>query len=170
MTTEEKFNAASSAYLRHLTRSPLSRLAWTVWDRCWGPILLLVATAAFTIGLCAAEVPDRLLVGICAVESGTEWRGVGDVRGKWTRGADGEASPFQLSLAALSDMGVTNINRVHRDTVYAESLTRLWLSRLYRKHGNWPDSLAAYNAGSRYRSKTAREYASRVLNIATTTN
>lgn len=114
----------------------------------------------------AAETPDRIIAALVQVESGCEWRGIGNIKGTWARGADGEVSPFQLAPAALTDMGVTNHARVHRDPVYAESLARLWLSRCYAKHGNWPQALAAYNAGSRYRSRSARDYADRILSLA----
>lgn len=134
-------------------------------------IRLLLAICLFALVLIgavvtAAETPDRIIAALVQVESGCEWRGIGNIKGTWARGADGEVSPFQLAPAALTDMGVTNHARVHRDPVYAESLARLWLSRCYAKHGNWPQALAAYNAGSRYRSRSARDYADRILNLA----
>jgi hypothetical protein len=123
--------------------------------------------ALFLCAACqGAEVPDAIIRGLVMVESGCEWRSMGDIRGKWERGADAEVSPFQLSPAALSDMRVRDANRVHRDVVYAESLARLWLSRCYQRHGNWPEALAAYNGGSRYRTRGAKDYAARILNIA----
>lgn len=175
----ESYEKARCAYLRALKSEdrgmPLGRILAGIFHAVWSRFpghLSLLAAIALTFLVCrfgmAVEVPDRILAGICAVETGTEWRGVGDVRGKWSRGADGEVSPFQISIAALTDMGVTNHARVHRDLVYAESLTRLWLSRCFERHGNWPDAVAAYNAGSRYRSRSARDYARRVIAIAET--
>jgi hypothetical protein len=111
-------------------------------------------------------VPDPILRALVAVESGCDWRGIGNIKGQWSRGADGEVSPFQLGRDALSDMGVTNHARVHRDPVYAESLARLWLSRCFDRTGNWPDALSRYNAGSRYRTRAARDYSARILNLA----
>lgn len=135
-----------------------------------GMLVPIGATVLLCIALAspakAAETPDRIIAALVQVESGCEWRGIGNIKGTWARGADGEVSPFQLAPAALTDMGVTNHARVHRDPVYAESLARLWLSRCYAKHGNWPQALAAYNAGSRYRSRSARDYADRILNLA----
>ena len=147
----------------------LANLLRALWSRFPGHLSLLCAIA-LTFAVCrfglAVEVPDRIVAAIAAVETGTEWRNTGDVRGKWSRGADGEVSPFQLSPAALTDMGVTNHARVHRDVVYAESLARLWLVRCYAKAGNWPDAVARFNAGNRYRSRTARDYSTRVLALA----
>ena len=167
----QRYLRARGAYLREMVQGPTWRDragVWlaNLWHKCWGGLVLIVATTFLTIGLCAVEVPDRIVAAIAAVETGTEWRNTGDVRGKWSRGADGEVSPFQLSPAALTDMGVTNHARVHRDVVYAESLARLWLVRCYAKAGNWPDAVARFNAGSRYRSRAARDYAERVLAIA----
>jgi hypothetical protein len=136
-------------------------------DRILPGLILLVATSFLAIGLCAQEVPDSILRALVQVESGCDWRGIGDVRGHWSRGADGEVSCFQLSPAALSDMGVTNSARVHRDVVYAESLARLWLSRCYEKHGDWATALACYNSGSRYRSRKARDYSARIIALST---
>jgi hypothetical protein len=149
----------------HLARAMRAR----TWQRC-RPHLTALAAFLFTLLYCrfcfAVEVPDSIIRGLVMVESGCEWRDTGDIRGKWSIGADAEVSPFQLSHAALSDMGVTNHARVHRDTVYAESLARLWLARCYAKAGNRPDAVARYNAGSRYRSRTARDYSARVLALA----
>jgi hypothetical protein len=145
-----------------------------IWQRC-RPHLAALSAFFLCFLICffglagkakAAEVPDRILAALVQVESGCEWRGIGDIKGKWARGDDGEVSPFQLAPAALTDMGVTNHARVHRDPVYAESLARLWLSRCYVKHGNWADALSAYNGGTRYRSRRARDYSERILNLA----
>jgi hypothetical protein len=162
------FATAQANLIRELNRprARLMRMLATLLHRCWGGLALLTATTFLTIGLCAAEVPDRILAALVQVESGCEWRGIGDIKGKWARGDDGEVSPFQLAPAALTDMGVTNHARVHRDPVYAESLARLWLSRCYVKHGNWAQALAAYNGGTRYRSRRARDYSERILNLA----
>jgi hypothetical protein len=153
----------------HALRMMRDRAIAAVWANC-KPHLAFLLAIALTLIVCrfglAVEVPDRIVAAIAAVETGTEWRSIGDVRGKWSRGADGEVSPFQLSPAVLTDMGVTNHARVHRDTVYAESLARLWLVRCYVKAGNWPDAVARYNAGNRYRSRTARDYSARVIALA----
>lgn len=173
----ESFERSRAAYLATLKDRDavpafgrLLALAFAaLWSRFPGHLSLLCAIA-LTFVVCrfglAVEVPDRIVAAIAAVETGTEWRSIGDVRGKWSRGADGEVSPFQISPSALADMGVSNHSRVHRDVVYAESLARLWLSRCYAKAGNWPDAVARYNAGSRYRSRTARDYSARVIALA----
>ncbi len=142
-----------------------------LWHRCWGGMVLIVFVALTSFGCVAmasgVEIPDRIIAALVQVESGCEWRGIGDVRGKWSRGSDGEVSPFQLSPAALIDMGASDRTaRIHRDPVLAESFARLWLSRCYERSGNWPEALSRYNAGSRYRSRTARDYSTRVLALA----
>lgn len=179
IATVADFERAQSAYLATLKDDrgmPIGRILAGIFHALWSRFpghLSLIAAIALTFLVCrfglAVEVPDRIVAAIVQVESGCEWRGIGDVRGKWSRGADGEVSPFQISPAALSDMGVTNASRVHRDTVWAESLARLWLSRCFDRHGNWPEAVAAYNAGSRYRSRSARDYACRVIALAEST-
>jgi hypothetical protein len=109
-----------------------------------------------------------VLVGIAAVETGTDYRDMGDVRGTWTRGAIGEAGPWQLSPAVLRDLKAYDRRaRVHADVVLAESLTRAWLIHLYGITGNWPGAVAAYHAGlgNRHRSY-AIAYARRVQAFA----
>src|SRR4051812_25221228 len=57
-------------------------IAWekflAAWDRIWPGVVLIIATSGFALGLCAQEVPDWCLRGICAVESGCDWRSTGD--------------------------------------------------------------------------------------------
>jgi len=129
--------------------------------------LLLLFLAA---GLCAQDVPPWVLRGIAAVETGTDWRDTGDVRGTWARGSIGEVSPWQLSPDVLRDLGAYDRRaRVHSCPVLAESLTRAWLVHLYARTGTWPQAIAAYHAGLRGRHRAyAREYADRVLNLAAT--
>ncbi len=141
-----------------------------IWQRC-RPRLALLAAIIMAFLFCrfglAVEVPDRIVAALCQIESGCEWRGIGDIKGRWSVGADGEVSPFQLTQGAIADMGAAaHSARIHRDPVYAESLARLWLSRCYAKAGNWPAALAIYNGGRNYRSLAARDYSKRVLALA----
>jgi hypothetical protein len=116
----------------------------------------------------AVDVPDRIIAAIAAVETGTEWRGIGDVRGNFARGDIGEVGPWQLSPDVLRDLrAYDRRHRVHADPVLAESLTRAWLAHLYRTTGNWPDTVAAFHAGLAGRHRPhAREYSGRVLALA----
>lgn len=135
---------------------------WPTILRCWltGAILLAAVAAA-----CAQDVPRWVLVGIAQVETGTEYRDMGDVRGTWQRGAIGECGPWQLAPSVLRDLhAYDRRHRVHADVVFAESLTRAWLLRLYGVTGSWPEACAAYHSGlGNRRSSSAIEYAVRVI-------
>jgi hypothetical protein len=150
-----------------------ARPAW--WRRMWSRfvdrfdrfapgLVLLIVTLFFTLGLCAQDVPAWVVRGIAAVETGTEWRAIGDVRGTWSRGSIGEVGPWQLSPAVLRDLKAYERRfRIHADPVLAESLTRAWLLRLYGVTGSWSQAVAAYHAGLGKRSHGfAVEYAARV--------
>ncbi len=119
----------------------------------------------------ASEVPSWVLRGIAAVETGTEWRGMGDVRGKWSRGAIGEVGPWQLSPAVLRDLkAYDRRHRVHACPVLAESLTRAWLLHLHGVTGTWGGAVAAYHAGLGRRSESfAITYAERVRAVGVIT-
>ena len=143
----------------------VTRVLATLWHKCWGGIILIVAVAGLTAGLCAQEVPDAIIRGLVAVESGASWKSAGEIDGKWKRGAIGEVSNFQLSPAVLTDLRLSPSQRARVATspIYAESIARLWLSRCFAKHGSWRDALSRYNAGNRWRSVKARDYADRIL-------
>lgn len=130
---------------------------------CWaiGIALALLAAAADARG---QDVPRWVIAGIAAVETGTEWRDLGDVRGSWSRGAIGEVGPWQLSPAVLHDLRAYDRRfRIHADPVLAESLTRAWLLHLYARTGAWREACAAYHAGlGRRHEAFAIDYADRV--------
>lgn len=128
---------------------------------CW---LIGIALAVLLAKAEGADVPDWCLRGIAQVETGTEWRGMGDVRGTWSRGDLGEVGPWQLSPAVLRDLHAYDRRfRVHADPVFAESLTRAWLLHLYGATGTWPEAIAAYHAGLGARHRPyAIDYANRV--------
>ncbi|HEX3133261.1 MAG TPA: hypothetical protein VHX44_06715, partial [Planctomycetota bacterium] len=74
------------------------------------------------------------------------------------------------SLAVLSDLGLSaHADRINRDPVYAESITRLWLTHLHSITGDWLQVCAAWRAGLQDRHRAwAREYAQRAFNYGTT--
>lgn len=127
-------------------------------------LCLLIITVSLTVGLSAQDVPAWVVRGIAAVETGTEWTDIGNVRGTWERGAIGEVGPWQLSPAVLRDLkAYDRRERVHTCPVLAESLTRAWLLHLYARTGSWWEACAAYNAGLGNRwSASATDYANRV--------
>ena len=175
---------AREACLSELARKPRvsERLAsaWSfvharVWPHIRRPAIgmsIVLMTALVLIVGCAvtakaSDVPAWVIRGIAAVETGTDWRDIGDVRGSWSRGSIGEAGPWQLSPAVLRDLrAYDRRHRVHADVVLAESLTRAWLLRLHRITGSWDAAVAAYHAGlGRRTAGFAIEYAERVRAI-----
>jgi hypothetical protein len=61
----------------------------------------------------------------------------------WRPAFSGPQGPMQVSAAAALDVGGGN----RFDLVENRSLGRAYLSQLYRRYGNWPDAIAAYNWG-----------------------
>ncbi len=175
-----KFEAARHRYLAK-RYGP----SWRLWlyfisdafaasfcGRVAGGAWFLVALL-LTVGGClkmahSVEVPNQIIAAIAEIETGTTWRGTGDVRGVWSRGNIGEVSPWQLSPAVLRDLrAYDRRSRVHSDTVFAESLVRQWLSRLHDATGSWSQAVAAYHAGIAGRHRRyARDYAARVFSVA----
>lgn len=54
----DRYGKARAAYLRELYQRPtawqrIAAIFATLWHKCWGGIVLIVATAGLTIGLCA---------------------------------------------------------------------------------------------------------------------
>ncbi len=114
---------------------------------------------------------DQITGAVAAIETGARWIDTGDVRGQWRIGSSGEVSYWQLTDAALSDLGLSAIQKrkVGRSVVYAESVFRLWYTNLLHKTGSHREALAAFHRGlgGRHR-EDARTYAARVLNLAGT--
>jgi Transglycosylase SLT domain len=114
----------------------------------WGLLLLL---AAALIGIARGNradagspidagnaALDRIALAVDGIESsyGTDpmmWRG----------DPQGPQGPMQVSAAAAADAGGGD----RFDTVENQVLGRAYLSSLYRRYGNWPDAIAAYNWG-----------------------
>jgi hypothetical protein len=61
----------------------------------------------------------------------------------WRPAPSGPQGPMQVSLAAAIDVGGGN----RFDEIENRILGRAYLAHLYRRYGNWPDAIAAYNWG-----------------------
>ena len=61
----------------------------------------------------------------------------------WRPDPAGPQGPMQVSLAAALDVGGGN----RFSLVENRLLGRAYLARMFRRYGNWPDALAAYNWG-----------------------
>lgn len=137
-----------------------------------GMLVPIGATVLLCIALAspakAAEIPEGILAGIAQVETGSIYRNGELVHYRDKRdGADGEVGPWQLSPDVLKDMGVSHLrSRIRREVVLAESMTRAWLIRCYRKTGNWADAVAVYHVGPGGSARRGRDYAQRVMAIA----
>jgi hypothetical protein len=61
----------------------------------------------------------------------------------WRPEISGPQGPMQVSAAAAADLGGGD----RFDLVENRQLGRAYLAHLYRRYGNWPDAIAAYNWG-----------------------
>jgi hypothetical protein len=61
----------------------------------------------------------------------------------WRPEISGPQGPMQVSAAAAADLGGGD----RFDLVENRQLGRAYLAQLYRRYGNWPDAIAAYNWG-----------------------
>ncbi len=61
----------------------------------------------------------------------------------WGPDPSGPQGPMQVTEAAATDVGGGD----RFDTVQNRALGRAYLAHLYRRYGNWPDAIAAYNWG-----------------------
>ncbi len=110
-------------------------------------------------------IPDWVIAGIAAVESGSTYREGNLVHYRDRRdGADGEVGPWQMAPSALSDLGVSHLrSRIRVEVVLAESMTRAWLLRCFRRAGNWNLAVAFYHTGPGGDRRRGRLYAERVF-------
>lgn len=81
---------------------------------------------------------DRIAFAVEGVES----RHGADLR-MWRPEFDGPQGPMQVSAAAAFDVGGGN----RFDLKENRQLGRAYLEQMYRRYGNWPDALKAYNWG-----------------------
>jgi hypothetical protein len=133
----------------------------------------LVAILSSAVAAWSAEstdIPDWVLAGIAAVETRSLYRNGELVHYRDRRdGADGEVGPWQLSPAALSDLGVLNLReRIRREPVLAESMTRAWLLRCYRRTGDWLRAVAFFHTGPNGDAQRGRDYVERAYAAGTT--
>jgi Transglycosylase SLT domain len=61
----------------------------------------------------------------------------------WRAEISGPQGPMQVSAAAAADIGGGD----RFDSTENRQLGRAYLAHLYRRYGNWPDAIAAYNWG-----------------------
>ena len=112
----------------------------------------------------STTIPDWVIAGIAAVETGSTYRGGRLVRYRDHRdGAAGEVGPWQIAPSVLDDLGAARLRaRVRTEPVLAESLVRAWLLRCYQRTGSWTSAVAVYHAGPGGSSRRGASYASRV--------
>jgi hypothetical protein len=81
---------------------------------------------------------DRVAFAVDGAESshGTDLR-------MWRPELNGPQGPMQVSAAAAIDIGGGD----RFDMVENRQLGRSYLAHMYRRYGNWPDAIAAYNWG-----------------------
>lgn len=129
-------------------------------------IIALILTSRLDAGEVATStiIPDWVISGIAAVETGSIYRG-GDLIVYRDRrdGADGEVGPWQLAPAVLRDLGIFHLRaRIRQEPVLAESMTRAWLLRCHRRTGDWFAAVAIYHTGPAGDRRRGRHYAERV--------
>jgi Transglycosylase SLT domain len=81
---------------------------------------------------------DRVAFAVDGAESSH-----GTDPGMWRLDLEGPQGPMQVSAAAAADLGGGD----RFDLGENRALGRAYLARLYRRYGNWPDAIAAYNWG-----------------------
>jgi hypothetical protein len=81
---------------------------------------------------------ERIAFAVDGVESrhGADWR-------MWRPEPQGPQGPMQVSAAAALDVGGGDRFDLRQNRL----LGRAYLAQMFRRYGNWPDALAAYNWG-----------------------
>jgi hypothetical protein len=89
-------------------------------------------------GAASAADLDRVAFAVDGAESshGADFR-------MWRPEPSGPQGPMQVTAAAAIDVGGGD----RFDIAENRSLGRAYLARMYRRYGNWPDAIAAYNWG-----------------------
>jgi hypothetical protein len=126
------------------TATPLARIETVSFaDPNLAPVTVVRGAASrnLAIGLFDAAQPgelDRIAFAVDGVES----RHGNDPR-MWRPGLSGPQGPMQVSLAAALDVGGGD----RFDLRDNRALGRAYLAQMFRRYGNWPDAVAAYNWG-----------------------
>ena len=81
---------------------------------------------------------DRVAFAVDGAESSH-----GADQAMWRDNPSGPQGPMQVSAAAASDVGGGD----RFDTEQNRAIGRAYLALLYRRYGDWPDAIAAYNWG-----------------------
>jgi len=81
---------------------------------------------------------DRIAFAVDGAESSH-----GADQGMWRLDLTGPEGPMQVSEAAASDVGGGD----RFDLDHNREIGRAYLAQLYRRYGDWPDAIAAYNWG-----------------------
>jgi hypothetical protein len=81
---------------------------------------------------------DRVAFAVDGAESSH-----GSDPGMWRSDWAGPQGPMQVSAAAASDLGGGD----RFDLLQNRLLGRAYLARMFRRYGNWPDAIVAYNWG-----------------------
>ncbi|MGH7059669.1 MAG: lytic transglycosylase domain-containing protein [Stellaceae bacterium] len=124
--------------------APVARIDLVTFaDRRYQPVTVLRGAPVFPIdiGLFAPASGldlDRVAFAVDGAESSH-----GTDPGMWRPLFDGPQGPMQVSAAAAIDSGGGD----RFDLVQNRQLGRAYLALLYRRYGNWPDAVAAYNWG-----------------------
>jgi hypothetical protein len=125
--------------------APVARIDLVTFaDHRFQPVTVLRGLAAYPttdIGLFAPASSldlDRVAFAVDGAESSH-----GADPGMWRAQFDGPQGPMQVTAAAAIDSGGGD----RFDLAQNRQLGRAYLARLYRRYGNWPDAIAAYNWG-----------------------
>jgi hypothetical protein len=94
--------------------------------------------SAYLFGPANGGELDRIAFAVDGVES----RHGADPR-MWRPELDGPQGPMQVGAAAAFDVGGGD----RFDLLQNRRLGRAYLAQMFRRYGNWPDALAAYNWG-----------------------
>ncbi len=97
-----------------------------------------VAAETELFGPASAADLDRIAFAVDGAESSHG----ADLR-MWRPEPGGPQGPMQVSAAAAFDVGGGD----RFDLAENRALGRAYLARMYRRYGNWPDAIAAYNWG-----------------------
>jgi hypothetical protein len=98
----------------------------------------LVRTYTDLFGPADGDEFDRIAFAVDGIES----RHGADL-GMWRAAPDGPQGPMQVSAAAAFDVGGGDRFDLRQNRL----LGRAYLAQMFRRYGNWPDALAAYNWG-----------------------